>query len=439
MQPGCEGYRQTSRRQFFRVGGAGLFGLTMAKLLRANAAAPKARARQIIVIWLNGGPPQMDMFDMKPEASEDTRSIFKPIQTNVPGIEISELMPRLTKLADKYTILRSVSIGRDDWGHSADLYWLTGNPRKDVGTPKYPLYGSVVAKIKPAGAAVPSFVALGSVGGYSAAIGENYLGSAYDALQINPENPGDQMRHMLAPAQLDLSEFGKEEALLRSVDRQLRQLDAVDPLIAGLDQFQQKAFDMIRSPKLREALDLSREPNRSAERYRSKPWQGGGPVKLLAARRLIEAGVPFVFVPLGYWDLHQKNFQGCRDQVPALEAAVAALLEDLHLRGLLDTTIVTMLGEMGRTPKIDRNGGGRHHWGASQFVLVAGGGFKGGTVVGATDKVGAFVKDRYYKVESYARTLYHLLGIDAAEELYTTSNRPLKIIVEDAPLIREAI
>ena len=364
MQPGCDSYRQIGRRQFFRVGGAGLFGMTLANLFRAQAAVKETRARQMIVIWLNGGPPQMDMFDMKPEASEDTRSIFKPIQTNVPGIEISELMPRLAKVADKYMIMRSVSIGRDDWGHSADLYWLTGNPRRDAGTPKYPLYGSVVAKAKPAAAAVPSFVAFGSVGGYSAKIGENYLGPAYDALQINPENPGDQMRNMLAPASLDLSEFSKDEALLKSVDQQLRQLDAVDPLIAGLDQFQQKAFDMIRSPKLREALDLSKEPSKSAEHYRGKPWQGGGPMKILAARRLIEAGVPFVFVPLGYWDLHQKNFQGCRDQVPALEAAVAALLEDLDLRGLLDTTIVTMLGEMGRTPKIDRNGGGRHHLGS---------------------------------------------------------------------------
>jgi hypothetical protein len=430
------------RRHFFRVGGAGLFGMTLANLLRAQAARKVTPARQIIFLWQSGGPPHMDLFDMKPEATEDTRGEFKPIKTNVPGIEISELMPNLAKMADKYTIMRSVSIGREDWGHGGDLYWLTGNPRKLAGTPKFPLYGNVVAKLKPAPAAVPSFVALGSVGGYTASIGENYLGPAYDALQINPGNPGDQVRNMLAPAQLDLSELGKEQALLKSLDQQLRQLDAVDPLIAGLDQFQQKAFDMIRSPKLREALDLSKEPHRSADRYRksiTKGWPYAEPMKILAARRLIEAGVPFVFVPLGDWDFHSHNFRSCRERMPALDGALAALLEDLEVRGLLDTTIVTMLGEMGRTPKINRNSAGRDHWATSQFVFVAGGGFKGGTVVGATDKIGAFVTDKYYKVESYGRTLYHLLGIDATQELYTTSNRPLKIILEDAPLIREAI
>jgi hypothetical protein len=440
MQSGCESFRSLGRRQFFRVGGAGLFGMTLADLFRAQAATKATAARQVLFIWLGGGPPHMDMFDMKPEAGEDTRSAFKPIQTNVPGIDISELMPNLAKRADKYTILRSVASSNDS--HDADLYWLTGNPRRVAATPKYPTYGNVVAKVQPAPAAVPSFVSLGAFGGFSGSLNESYLGPAYDPLLLNPDNPNDQVRNMLSPAKLDLSQFAKEEALLKSLDQQLRQLDAVDPLIAGLDQFQQKAFDMIRSPRLREALDLSKEPSKSAERYRkaiSKPWQGGGPTKLLAARRLLEAGIPFVFVPLGYWDLHQQNFQACREQVPALEAAVAALLDDLEVRGLLDTTIVAMLGEMGRTPKIDRNGGGRHHWGAAQFVFVAGGGFKGGTVVGATDKIGAHVTDRYYKVESFGRTLYHLLGIDAAQELYTTSNRPLKIILEDAPLIREAL
>jgi hypothetical protein len=425
-----------NRRQFFRVGGTGLFGLSMAELFRSQVQATPQAAKQMIVIWLGGGPPHQDTFDLKPDAGE-CRGEFKPIATNVPGIEIGELLPRLAKNADKFTILRSCGIGNEKWEHSGGAYWLTGNPRRP-STPKYPMYGSVMAKLKPAPAALPSFVALGTIRNHSGDIDVNYLGPAYDPLTFDPEKPGDQVRTMLAAPELDLSEFGRDEALLKSLDKQLRQLDAQDPVIAGLDQFQQKAFDLLRSPKLREALNLEKENPKSAERYGKANLQAGGCRKILAARRLIEAGVPFVYVPFGYWDLHSENFKGCRNQVPPLDMAVASLLEDLDERGLLKSTIVTVLGEMGRTPKINKSSG-RDHWGTCQSVLVAGGGFKGGTVVGATDKIAAYVTDKYYKVESFGRTLYHLLGIDANAELYTTTNRPMKIILEDAPLIAEAL
>jgi hypothetical protein len=447
MNTGCQDFRQMGRRQFFRVGGCGLFGLTLPQLFQAQAranaggesaaASATARARQMIVIWLGGGPPHQDTFDLKPEAPSDCRGEFKPIPTNVPGIEISELLPRLAKNADKFTILRSCGIGNERWEHSGGAYWLTGNPRRRE-TPKFPMYGSVVAKLRPAPAALPSFVALGTIRNHSGDIDENYLGPAYDPLTFDPEKPADQVRTMLAPPQLDLSAFGRDEELLRSLDQQLRQQDAADATIAGLDQFQQKAFDLLRSPKLREALDLQKESPRNLERYGKLNHHVGGTTKILAARRLIEAGVPFVYVPYGYWDLHGENFKGCRSMLPPLDMALASLLEDLQERGLLETTIVTLLGEMGRTPKINKSSG-RDHWGTCQSVLVAGGGFKGGTVVGATDKIAAYVTDRYYKVESFGRTLYHLLGIDASQELYTTSGRPMKIILEDAPLIREAL
>jgi hypothetical protein len=443
MMTGCDSFRRLSRRQFVRAGGLGFFGLTMPGLFRARAAAParQAKASRMIVIWLGGGPPHQDMFDMKPDAPAEVRGEFKPIRTNVPGIEICELMPELAKVADKYTILRSCGIGNETWEHSGGAYWLTGNPRRP-STPKYPMYGSVVAKLRPAREALPSFVALGTLRNHSGDLDVNYLGPTYDPLTFNPTQPDDQVRTMLASPQLDLSALDRSQDLLRSVNQQLRRQEALDPVISGLDEFRQKAFDLLRSPKVREALDLSKEPKAKYERYNVKGFNGGGGsstgLTILAARRLIEAGVPFVYVPIGYWDLHGNNFKTCRSALPSLSKAVAALLEDLSERGLLDSTIVTVLGEMGRTPKINKSAG-RDHWGTAQSVLVAGGGFKGGTVVGATDRKAAYVVDKKYKVESFGRTIYHLLGIDPDQELYTTSNRPMKLILEEAPLLKEAL
>jgi len=445
MMIGCNESQNMGRRQFLRVGGTGFYGLTMTNLFRAQAAttptASSAKAKQMIVIWLGGGPPHLDMFDLKPDAPAEIRGEFKPIKTNVPGLDICELMPELAKVADKYSILRSCCIGNETWEHSGGAYWLTGNPRRP-STPKYPMYGNVLAKLKPAGNAVPNFVAFGPLNNHSGDINFNYMGPAHDPLTFNPTKPDDQVRAMLASPQVELSELGRSQSLLQSINKQLRQQDAMDPVISGLDEFQRKAFDLLRTPKLREALDLGKEPKKSYERYDVKGFTGGGGgnsgLSILAARRLIEASVPFVYVPIGYWDFHSNNFGQCRSSLPPLSKAVAALIEDLDTRGLLDTTIVTVLGEMGRTPKVEK-GGGRGHWGTAQSVLVAGGGFKGGTVVGATDKNAAYVSDKKYKVESFGRTIYHLLGIDPDQELYTTSNRPIKVILEDAPLIKEAL
>jgi len=447
---GCENFQNMGRRQLFRVGGQGFFGLTMANLMRARAEASTPRppapasapkANNMIVIWLGGGPPHLDMFDLKPDAPAEIRGEFKPIRTNVPGIDICELMPELARIADKYTILRSCAIGNETWEHSGGAYWMTGNPRRP-STPKYPMYGNVVSRLRPAQGAIPSFMAFGPLNNHSGDIHLNYMGPTYDPLTFDPVSPTDQVRTMLASPQLDLSEFDRSESLLQSVNRQLRQFDTLDPAIAGLDEFQRRAFDMLRSPKLREALDLNREPEQVRARYQVGGFTGGGGSSsgrsILASRRLVEAGVPFVYVPIGYWDFHGNNFGQCRQSLPALSKAVAALIEDLDVRGLLDTTIVAVLGEMGRTPRVE-TGGGRGHWGTAQSVLVAGGGFKGGAVVGATDRNAAYTVDKYYKVESFGRTIYHLLGIDPDQELHTTAGRPMKIILEDAPLIREAL
>ena len=428
-----------NRRDFLRVGGTGLFGMSFPDFFRAQAAAkPGGKAKQMILLWMSGGPPHQDMFDMKPDTPPPYGSELKPTQTNVPGIEFCELMPRLAKNADKFTILRSVGIGTEKWEHSGGLYWLCGNPRtKD--TLKHPMFGSVIAKESPAKGGLPTYVSFGPYGD-AGDIQTNFLGPAYDPLMFKPGDARDEVGAMLVPpAQLDVPGQQRREDLLKVLDRQLRRLDAAEPLIQGLDQFQQSAFDLLRSPKLREAVDPKKLDPKDIERY-GKNEQG---MHMLYARKLIEAGVPFVGVPWPGWDLHGSVTASCKTKLPVFDALLASLLEDLAERGLLETTIVTALGEMGRD-KIWKDPSysgppGRNHHGTCQFVIVAGGGFKNGMVLGKTDANAMQVVENAYSPISYGRTLYHLLGVDPDKELYTTNGRPVKIIADDAPLIREVI
>jgi hypothetical protein len=308
------------------------------------------------------------------------------------------------------------------------------------------MYGSVVQRLRPGPADLPTHAVLGEIDVHTHnALARSFLGPAHAPLVFDPMKDKDSVTRMLTP-ELEVPALDRNTDLLRTLDTRLRQNDRADELIAGLDQYQQTAFNLLRSPKLRQALDLSREPARSIDRYRVKPKQtrypAGDPLHFLLARRLIEAGVPVVHFNLGYWDWHGDNFTAGRQQMPMFDAGLSALLDDLEVRGLLDSTIVLALGEMGRKPKIDNPkaaGAGRDHWDYAQFVLAAGGGFKGGCVVGATDRLGERVTDKFYKVESFGRTLYHLLGIDPDTIVMTPANRPVKLIVEDAPLIREAI
>jgi len=433
------------RRDFFRAGGASLFGMSTADFFRARAAAPSkpgAKAKQMILIWMAGGPPHQDMFDMKPDTPPPYGSELRQGKSNVPGMEFCELMPRLARNADKFTIMRSVGIGSEKWEHSGGLYWLCGNPRtKD--TPKYPMFGSVVAHERPAPKGLPTFVAFGNyydLGDSPGDLRNNYLGPAFDPLTFKPGDTKNEVGAMLLPpAHLDLSAMEKRENLLKSLDQQLRKLDAADPIIAGLDQYQQSAFDLLRSPKLRDAVDSKKLNLRDVERY-GKNEHG---TMALYARKMIEIGVPFVFVPWPGWDMHGNITEGCKNVLPKVDALLASLLEDLDARGLLENTIVAMLGEMGRN-KIHKDSAysgppGRDHWGTTQFVIVAGGGFKQGMVLGKTDKTSLHVTDNYYSPISFGRTLYHLLGIDPDKELYTTTNQPLKISIDNAPLIKEVI
>src|SRR3989440_988179 len=288
------------RRDFLRIGGMSLCGVTMLDVLRAQGAAARKegpRAKHLICCWLGGGPPHTDMFDMKPDAPADIRGEFKPIKTKVTGLQVCELMPELAKLADKYTILRSVTTMNKPGDHArAPFYWLTGNPRLPSGTAEYPMVGSAVSKFRPGPADLPTFVTLGIVDVHTInAIAPSMLGPAHSPFIFDPVAAKDDISKMLTP-QIELPSLDRNAELLRALDGALRKGEQLDPPVEGLDRYQQTAFDMLRSPKLREAIDLSREPDKVVERYtRNVPaktrYPAGNLKHFLLARRLVEAGL----------------------------------------------------------------------------------------------------------------------------------------------------
>lgn len=433
-----------NRRNFLTIGGSTLFGLNLPDFFRAQAAekGAGAKAKQMVCIWLGGGPPHRDSFDPKPDAPAEFRGSFKTIKTNVPGIQVSDLLPNMAKVADRYTIIRSCTTGDSRADHGKDTnYWLTANRRRVPQTPKYPTYGTVMAKMKPAPDGVPSFVVVG--GSDSDLLMDSYLGAAHAPLMFSDQQ-AKAMQEMLTVPQVSLPDFGKDADLVKALNEQRRKLDQLEPLLEGRDRFQQKAFDLLRSARMAEALNLKKESAKNLERYAAttaNKARGGRSSceAVLLARRLLEAGVPFVHLRMFSWDFHDNNDSGCLNNFPSVDQAVSSLIVDLEERGLLKTTIVALLGEMGRTPWPQGGSGkGSDHW-PTQFVVLAGGGFKGGTVVGSTDKHAAQITDKLYRVESFARTIYTQLGIDPDHEFTTTDGRPIKIVVEDRPIIKEAI
>ena len=457
MNTACSSFRRASRRDFLRIGGLGLCGLGALDVIGARQTALAAayqgiklrapKAKQLLVVWMAGGPPHTDMFDMKPQSPSGYASPYNAISTNVAGLQVCEHMPKLAKMADKYCVIRSVTTMNKPGDHArAPMYWLTGNPRLPSGTDDYPMYGSVLSKLRPGPKDLPTFAVLNKIDHHIGnSIANSFLGPAHAPLIFDPLQQKDDIAKMLKP-QLELPSFERNADLLKALDRRLRTQDQLDPVIAGLDKHQQIAFDMLRSPRLREALDLSQATEATLQRYTANDpakidyTNDGNSKHFLMARRLIEAGVPVVHFSYGYWDWHGKNFSTGRRMIPKFDAAFSSLLEDLDQRGLLDTTIVLALGEMGRKPKFDNGTDpGRDHWDYAQFAIAAGGGFRGGTVVGETDKLGEQVTDKFYKVESFGATLYHLLGIDPETRLSTLNNRPVSLIAEPAPIIKEAL
>jgi hypothetical protein len=434
----CDG---VNRRDFLTVGGLALGGLTLPGLLAAEARAGAAakRHKAIIMVFLPGGPPHQDMVDLKPEAPEAIRGEFKPIDTNVPGLQICEHLPRLARMMDKFAVLRTIVGAR---GEHAAVQCLTGYPeqvsRVQGGRPAL---GSILSYLQgPTDPAVPPFVGLSPSMGHRpwADNGDpGYLGLAHAPFTPN----GDDMQ-ALRPQGLTLDRLGGREALQGQLDGLRREIDRSGSL-AGMDAFTRQAFDILSSSKLAEALDVEKEDPRLRAKYGvgdMKPVDDGGPCCMdhfLMARRLVEAGARCVTLGFGRWDYHGNNFGQCRERLPKLDMALSALVEDLDARGMLDDTTVICWGEFGRTPQINKDGG-RDHWPAVNCALLAGGGLRTGQVVGQTTKGAEVPKDRPVTFQEVFATLYHTLGIDPASTVPDRGDRPMRLLDELEP-IRELV
>jgi hypothetical protein len=416
-----------TRRDFVKAGVLGAVGLNLAGYLRLLHAGEvrAAKAKSAVFVWLGGGPTHMDTFDMKPDAPAEYRGEFKPIPTNIPGIQVCEHLPQLAKCADKYALVRGVSHSLA--GHELGTEYLNCGSRP-VPSLVYPGYGAVVSKELPGAADLPHFVAVPSTPQKA-----GYLGVRHAPLQTNTTPVAGQpfsVRGIALGNGLTVADLDKRHALLADVDTAFKGFEADSKLIDGLDQFAKQAYAMLSSARAREAFDVSQEKPAVAAPFGESKF---GQSCLLAAR-LVEAGVRFVTVSFGGWDTHGNNFRACKETLlPQLDQGLAALLTTLATKGLLESTTVFVTGEFGRTPKVNARAG-RDHWPRAMFCLLAGGGIKGGQVLGASDAKGEGPVGEPITPDQAAASFYHSLGIDHRKEYHTNTGRPVMIVREGSVL-----
>jgi hypothetical protein len=422
----CDGI---PRRDFLRIGAlAGIgFGLRDHLTLAAHGAVNDgAKAKAAILIRLGGGPSHMDTFDLKPDAPETHRGEFKEIPTNVPGIRICEHLPKLAKGADKYVILRGVS--HNLAAHELGVSYLgTGN--RPLPALRYPSYGSVVAKELGSPADLPPFVSIPSEAGDTT----GYLGVEYGPFETGaPPQVGKplEIRGLSPKDGLTLTDIDRRQNMLHRYDQAFGDFAEKDKLLAGMDQFSQRVYAMMRSQKTRAAFDVAKESAGITALFGSDPFSQS----CLLATRLVEAGVRFVTVNLGGWDTHSDNFKTLKDRLlPTLDSGLSGLLSALHLKGLLNSTTVFATGEFGRTPRINARAG-RDHWPRAMCCLLAGGGIEGGRVIGESDANGEGPKDIAITPDDVAATFYQTLGIDPRKEYRTPTGRPVMIVRNGMPI-----
>ena len=428
----CDG---VSRRDVLHAGVLTAFGLSLADLFRLQAAGADAaagkrpdRGTSCILIWLDGGPSHIDTFDPKPDAPSEVRSQFGTIPASVPGILLCEHLPLTARVMQDVALIRSFTheLGNHDTG---TRFIFTGH--RPVPSLDYPSLGSLAAHAAGFGAAMPPYVAVpgDAVGGDSGAAGSGYLPRACSAFSAGRES--GRVPELDSPEGVGIERVERRRDMLRRVDAFSRRVEE-GPATRSRDAFYEQAYRLLASPEAKAAFDLSREEPASRERY------GGGRLGTgcLLARRLIEGGARFVTVVDTGWDTHQQIFRELPDsrfpgsgKVPALDRAYSALITDLKERGLLATTLVVLLGEFGRTPKLNALAG-RDHWPRAGFVCLAGGGVKGGRVIGATDARGEVPVERPVGPPDLAFTILKLLGIDPGRELVTPAGRPVRILSE---------
>lgn len=410
-----------------------LGGLSLASFLRqkamAEAAGKSTKDMSVILFWMGGGPSQLDMWDLKPDAPSEFRGTFNPISTNLNGLQVSEHMPRIAKVCDKLALVRSCTHG--DAGHeSATHTLLTGyKPTNDIPSNEAPSYGSIVAKEM--GAKVegfPSYVTVPTAPKSSLAA---YLGVAYNPFETQGDPNGDNftVQNLKVPQGLTLDRLENRRAILSHFDTLRRDVDA-SGLIGGMDTFAQQAYNIVTSPKVQAAFDIAKEDAKTRDLYGRTTWGQN----TLLARRLVEAGVRFVTVNVGGWDTHANNFESLKNsKLPQFDAAFAGLIEDLSQRGQLDNTLVLAWGEFGRTPRINKDAG-RDHWPNVFSVPMAGGGLKRGIVLGESDARAEFPKERPVSPQDVLATMYHQLGIDQTKNYTNDADRPVPILNYGEPI-----
>jgi Protein of unknown function (DUF1501) len=422
-----------NRRGFLKAGFLGFAGLTLADVLRLraeqSARGEAAKDTSVILIWKGGGPSHIDTWDLKPEAPAEYRGEFKPIKTNVGGIEISEHLPLSAKQMDKFSILRSVTHG--DAGHeSASHFLLTGyKPTNDIPSNEMPSYGSIVAKERgPRTPGLPAYMAVPSAPRSTAAA---YLGVAFNpfAVGADPNDSRFSVKNLTLPNGISMARLENRKNLLQTVDTLKRDVDQTG-LMAGFDAFTRKAFEIVTSTAAQHAFDIGNEDIKTRDLYgRSTLGQS-----MLLARRLVEAGVTFVTVNAGGWDTHANNFEALKKKkLPEFDQAWAGLMRDMDQRGLMKNTLVLVWGEFGRTPRVNKDAG-RDHWPGAMSVVLAGGGLKMGQAIGQSDAKAEFAKERPISPEDVLSTMYSVLGVDQNIEYLNEAQRPLKILNSGEPI-----
>jgi acetyl esterase/lipase len=437
----CDGL---PRRSFLQIGMAGMASLGLPRILQAKNEGEKNGRRpkdtRVILIWLDGGPSHMDTYDLKPDAPAEYRGFWRPISTNVPGMAVTEMFPKHAKVADKFSLVRSLH--HDDGDHFGGAHrMLTGRPGATGADTmgKYPSIGSITAaavgarkKGLPAYVAVPYAMSIGIRPGYFAA---NYVGQHHDPFETDgdPNQKDFKVRNLVLPTNLSVDRISDRRTLQKSFDTLRREVDTTGSFDA-MGHFEQQAYELVTSAEVRKAFDIGGEDEKLRDRYGRNSW---GQSTLLA-RRLAEAGVTFTTVHYGGWDHHWNLKEGMQQYLPKVDAAVATLFEDLASRGLHEKTLVIVCGEFSRTPRMNDGSGngtpGRDHWGNSMSVLMGGGGLKSGVVVGSTDAKGERPVDRPLTVQDFHATIYHVLGISSEIQFLDRSGRPVPAIDRGEPI-----
>jgi len=445
----CDG---VSRRDFLHIGGLGVGCWGLSDLLRSQAAAqePKRAHKSLIIICLRGGPSHIDLYDLKPDAPAEFRGELRPIRTNVAGMDISELLPLQAKMADKFAIVRSLRYRSLPPGDHHTHEMFTGFPSEE----RRPPLGSIVSRFRkgvPGG--LPPYVSLGGHNPNVARLRHpedpQYLGIGHGAFATAGENDstGRQLDNLRLRPGMTMDRLQDRASLLQAFDSLRRELDTRADLTGG-DAFTRRALEMITSPAVYNAFDLSQEPDQVRARYgpdcpappvlNQAAWLAS---KFLLARRLVEAGVPVVTLAAGEWDHHGVLSNGpragiyerLREEAPRFDRAFHALITDLEERGLLDNVVVLAWGEMGRTPRINHQAG-RDHWQEVGFALLAGGGLKTGQVIGSTDRLGQQPHTNLVTPQNVLATIYPLLGIDPALTIPNLTGRPMYVLDDREPI-----